>query len=1125
MRVAIAMPADLYIVGVNPVSHDADIRQTVSCSEQQVVIPTYPVQDADPNPMFFETRVYQGSSGKVYPNPFTDRVALEKVEKSYRAILLENEHVQLMILPEIGGRIHAGLDKTNGYDFFYRQHVIKPALVGLLGPWISGGVEFNWPQHHRPSTYMPVHATIEKEDDGSCTVWLSEHDPMLRMKGMAGIRLRPGKALIELRVRLFNRTPLPQTFLWWSNVAVRVHEQYQAFFPPDVIFVADHAKRAITSFPVARGRYYGVDYSPGTDISWYKNIPVPTSYMVTESKYDFFGGYDHAREAGLVHTSNHQVAPGKKLWTWGNAEFGYAWDRNLTDEDGPYVELMAGAYTDNQPDFSWLQPYGTKTFSQYWYPIQKIGPAKNANTEGAVNLECEAGKVRVGVCVTSRRSVRVVLTRGGEPVLDRKCELAPGEPFTEQVELKAAKPEEFRLTVFDASGQELMAYQPERLIERELPQPATEPPPPDQIAGTDELYLTGLHLEQYRHATRSPEPYWLEGLKRDPGDARLNNAMGLVHLRRGEFDEAERYFAAAVDRLTFRNPNPYDGEPFYNLGLARLYQGKISEAHEAFHKCVWNYAWQSCGYYALASLSAGRGNFAGALEQIERSLKTNLENLKARALKASLLRRLGRKGEAQEEISATLSVDPLDFRTMAERFLLTRSGEDLRAFISALEGDDQTLLDVAYDLAWCGLREDAADLLQSCAGEARLDHPMLWYTLSWLCSLLGREQESDKHANRAEAASPRYCFPARLEEMIVLEAAIARNPADARAHYYLGNLYYDKRRYDDAIRCWRRSVELDGEFSIPWRNLGIAEFNVLGDPQAAHRMYQRAFAANPADARVLYEWDQLKKRAGLARPEERLRFLSEHRALVERRDDLTIEYITLLNQTGQWQKALDGLSRRRFSPWEGGEGLVSAQYVNAHRALGRAALAEGNPGDALRHFEAGRHYPENLGEGKHLLTLERDLDYLSGLAAQQLGDERRARAFWSAAAAPLAEAGMHSYFQALAWRALGEEKQAAEVLSDLARAADVKMKQEPKVDYFATSLPNMLLFHDDLKKRNRIDSLLLSALASDGLGDGPKAAKLLRQVLAEDPNHLFAAEMLGHLEQEAKQVREAAPAS
>ena len=1083
-------------------------NKPVQCWEQQVVIPTYPVQEADPNPMFLEKRVYQGSTGKVYPNPFTDSVSLEKVDKSYKAIMLENEYIQLMILPEIGGRIHAGLDKTNQYDFFYRQHVIKPALVGLLGPWISGGVEFNWPQHHRPSTYMQVHSAIEEHSDGSRTVWLSEHDPMLRMKGMVGIRLSPGKAIVEARVRLYNRTPLPQTFLWWANVAVRVHDQYQAFFPPDVTYVADHAKRAVSTFPVARKSYYGVDYSPGTDISWYRNIPVPTSYMVTESRYDFFGGYDHARQAGLVHTSNHHVAPGKKLWTWGNAEFGHAWDRNLTDSDGPYVELMAGAYTDNQPDFSWLQPYETKTFSQYWYPIQRIGPAKNANTEAAVNLEVDSANVSVAVCLTSRRNVRVKLLCKAKPLMDEQVDIAPGQPFIRTINASEGNSEDYRLAVMDAHGNELIVYQPQKLEHLEPPDPATEPLPPEQVQSIEELYLTGLHLEQYRHATRSPEAYWREGLKRDPEDSRLNNAMGLMHLRKGEFARAEQHFMRAVRRLTIRNPNPYDGEPFYNLGLARFYQGRDAEAYDAFHKAVWNHAWQSAGYYALASISTGRGDSSLALEQVEQSLLTNVVNLKARALKASLLRRMGRASDAKTTINESLLLDRLDFRMMAEQFLLTRADEDLRSLLTALDGDIQTLLDVSYDLAWSGLVEDSYTLLQACDREMQWQHPMFWYTLSWLASSLGLEQESNHHLARAESTSPLHCFPARLEEMIVLEDTIRRNPSCARANYYLGNLYYDKRRYDDAIRCWRRSVELDETFSIPWRNLGIAEFNVQHNPQAANEMYMRAFSANPDDARLLYEWDQLTKRAALISPEERLHRLIDLQRLVDRRDDLIIEFITLLNQCGQWEAALNCLSSRRFSPWEGGEGLVSAQYVHAHRALGRGALAAGNGSDALEHFEAARHYPPNLGEGKHLLTLERDLDYLSGSSAQALGDTKLARHYWRAAAEPLPSIGVQSYFQAMALRALGKDDIASEVFSRLAEFAKSLLAAEPKIDYFATSLPNMLLFDDDLAKRNRVESLLLSALACHGLADRATAIQQLELLRAEDQNHLFATEML-----------------
>ena len=1090
---------------------------SVRCWEERVILPTYPVQDADPNPMFLEKRVYQGSSGKVYPNPFTDRVALEKQDQSYWAIFLENEFVQLMILPEIGGRIHAGLDKTNQYDFFYRQNVIKPALVGLLGPWISGGVEFNWPQHHRPSTYMPVHAATEKHEDGSCTVWLSEHDPMLRMKGMVGICLHPGRSLVEAKVRLYNRTPLTQTFLWWANVAVRVHDQYQAFFPPDVTFVADHAKRAISSFPIARNHYYGVDYRPGTDISWYKNIPVPTSYMVTESKYDFFGGYDHGRQAGIVHTSNHYVAPGKKLWTWGNAEFGYAWDRNLTDKDGPYVELMAGAYTDNQPDFSWLEPYETKTFRQYWYPIQKIGPAKNANTEAAVNLECAGKSARVGVCVTMRRKVRIVLSCNGDIVLDQEENLAPEKPFVATVKTEEALPEKHILLVCDADGNELIRYQPERPMERELPKPATEPPAPEAITSVEELYLTGLHLEQYRHATRSPEAYWQEGLQREPEDARLNDAMGLSYLRKGEFAKAADHFTRAVRRLTFLNPNPHDGAPYYHLGIARLFQGKAPEAYAAFYKATWNYAWQCAGYYALAATSAQRKDWVIALEQVETSLRTNTENLKARALRAGLLRRLGRTAEAHAVIQESLALDPLDFRMQAEQFLLTRSEEDFVVLVKALEGDVQTLLDVAFDLAWSGAQEDAALLLEACAKAERWDHPMLWFTLAWLAATPAQQAKAAEFIAKGEAAPPRYCFPARLEEMIVLESVIARDPSSAKAHAYLGNLYYDKRRYDDAIRCWRRSVELDGSYSVPWRNLGIAEFNVLHNAPAAEQMYAQAFAANGHDARLLYEWDQLKKRAGLASAEERLRALDAHAELVAQRDDLTVERVTLLNQLGRWDEALATLSARRFSPWEGGEGLTSAQYVYAHRALGLDALEAGNPAVALEHFEAAKVYPHNLGEGKHLLTPERDLDYFSGVAAEQFGDAERASLYWTAAAAPLPEICAHTYFQALALRALGKEEESCAALDALEELAEAKAQETPKIDYFATSLPNLLIFDDDLKKRSRIEALVLAGLASHGKGATGSATKLMKQALAEDPNHLLAITALRWIERNAMQ--------
>ena len=398
----------------------------VKAWQESVTIPTYKTGEPDKNPMFLEKRVYQGSSGTVYPHPVIDKIFDEKEDKVYQAVFLENEYLKIMILPELGGRIQMALDKTNDYHFVYYNRVIKPALVGLTGPWISGGIEFNWPQHHRPSTFDPVDFCIEENADGSKTVWVNELEQMFHTKGMAGFTLYPDKAYLEIKGKLYNRTAVPQTFLWWANPAVAVDEHYQSVFPPDVHAVYDHGKRDVSSFPIATGTYYKVDYSPGTDISRYQNIPVPTSYMAVNSAFDFVGGYHHGKQAGILHVANHHVSPGKKQWTWGCGEFGKAWDRQLTDEDGPYFELMTGMFTDNQPDFSWIMPNEERNFCQYFMPYKNIGYVKNASIDAAVNLEVNDQTVSIKVYVTApQKQLQIRLWLKDKLVLDTTADLSP----------------------------------------------------------------------------------------------------------------------------------------------------------------------------------------------------------------------------------------------------------------------------------------------------------------------------------------------------------------------------------------------------------------------------------------------------------------------------------------------------------------------------------------------------------------------------------------------------------------------------------------------------------------------------------------------------------------------------
>lgn len=712
-------------------------------------------------------------------------------------------------------------------------------------------------------------------------------------------------------------------------------------------------------------------------------------------------------------------------------------------------------------------------------------------------------------------------------------DLAPGQPFTAEIKLPRGVAEtDLRLRVTDRAGKEIISYQPRPRAQSEVPPPATEPPAPADIASADELFITGLHLEQYRHATRCPTLYWREALRRDPLDARCNNALGLWHLQRGEFAAAEPCFRQAIARLTRRNANPYDGEAYYNLGLTLRFLGRDDEAYDAFYKACWNQAWMAAGYHALAEMDCCRKDWLRALEHLNRSLRLNLDNGRAANLSALVLRQLGQGEAADLRLKRNRETDPLDWWT---RHLL---GEPLAC-------DLQTALDLAHDYARAGFYSEAVRLLSSRAGRDtrpmwahRDSHdvalptqslgagPLAQYTLGWLLEKAGDIRAARARYREAGEMPPDYCFPARLEEIAILEAAMRANPRDARAPYYLGNLLYDRRRHAEAIRLWEKSARLDPSYSVVWRNLGIGYFNIRRKARAARAAYERAFRANPADARLLYERDQLWKRLG-EKPARRLRELGRHLPLVKQRDDLSVELCALYNQTGQPEKALALVSSRKFQPWEGGEGGPLGQWVRAHLALGKAALGQAEQemhngenrqsllASAVAHFEAALTAPENLGEAKHLLANQSDIHYWLGCALDVVGETKRAREHWRAAATfkgDFQEMSVRAfsemtYYSARAWEKLGQRARAKKLFRELLAYAQQLQQADAKIDYFATSLPTMLLFDDDLRRRQETTALFLQAQARLGLDQKARARQWLGVVLRRDPNHAPAADL------------------
>jgi tetratricopeptide (TPR) repeat protein len=1010
--------------------------------EEPLVLPTYGVGAPDPNPIFYTGRVYQGAKGPIYPYPLMDKLTDIRADKSYNAVYLENRYLKLSVLPEIGGRIFTAVDKTNQYDFFYRQHVIKPALIGMLGAWISGGVEWNIPHHHRATSFMPVDYTTTENADGSRTIWVGETELRHRMRWIIGLTLHPDRSYIETTVRLFNRTPVAHSGLYWANPAVHANPDYQVLFPPGTEFATFHAKNQFTRWPFSDSVFNNTDYTRGVDLSWWKNHPSPTSFFAWNYEDDFHAGYDHGNKAGVVSVADHHIMPGKKLWEWGNGPQGRMWDRILTETDGPYIELMVGGFSDNQPDYSWWQPYESRSVTHYWYPIRELAGVKSATREAAVNLDVGSDRTaRFGFNTTSEHnSARALLASGERILFDQRIHIAPDRPFVHALTLPANLPgESLRVSLQTSAGVELVSYAPVGKTRSPVPEPFRPPLPPKEIKTNEELYLTGLRLEQFYNPHSEPYPYYEEALKRDPGDYRVNTALGILYCKRGMFQEAEEKLRTAIRRITLNHTAPRDGEAFYYLGVALRARHKDDEAFGAFSKAAWSHAWKAAGNYALAELACRKRDYGAALQYLQNSLASNGENSKALNLRCAVLRKLGRGEEAGVLAAKTVAADPLDFYAWNE---LRLTGKDRRNFDELsrrMRSDDQSHLELASNYADAALWDEAIEVLarrmEGRAESGRVD-PMIAYHLGYYWEQKGDPARGAAYYREAGALPPEYCFPFRLESIDVLRRAIAANPSDARAPYYLGNLLYDFQP-GSAIAQWEKSRSLDPALAQVHRNLGFAYAWHSNDTARAMTSLEQAIARNPSDPRYFIELDQVCEAAGVP-ANKRLALLEKHQATVEQRDDALAREIELLIRVGRHDQALELLRKHHFHLWEGARG-VHELYVDALLQRGRTHSQGGRHREALADYEAALEFPENLEVAPRAGQQFPRIQYLVGEELAALGRMAEARTAFEKAAAPKPDWSEDSYFQALALAKLEQKEKAAELYAGLLESAQQRL--------------------------------------------------------------------------------------
>jgi len=1078
-----------------------------------MVIPTYEIGAPDPDPMFYAQDAYQGAQKRIYPYPVQDQLTHNRVDKTYTALNLENEYIKLIVLPEIGGRLFAATDKTNGYDFIYRQHVVKPALIGMLGAWISGGIEWCAFHHHRNTTFMPVDYTLAENPDGSRTIWFGETERRHRMRWLVGLALYPGKSYVEATVKLFNRTPHPHSILYWANVAVQANDDYQIIFPPSVQVATYHSKIDFTPWPIGRGRYRGSDYT-GLDISWWKNSVEQNSFFAWNLAEDFMGGYDHGRQAGIVHVGDHHLVCGAKLWEWGTGPGGRAWDKILTDADGPYAELMVGAWSDNQPDYSWIKPYETKVIKQYWYPVRGIDGFKNANLHAAVNLELKPGNVvAVGFHATSPLIGSAELTAGGKSLLGEEITISPDRPFSREIRVRPGmKASDLRATLRDRDGTALVSYQPfEREPVRELPRPVRPPPKPQDIKTTEELYLTGLRVEQIHNPSADPLSYYMEALKRDPGDTRSNIMLGISCNKRGLYAEAEEHLRKAIERLAAEYTRPGNTEAYYQLGLALRAQNRPDEAYDSFYRATWDQAFASAAYHQLAELSCGRRQFAKALEQINHCLATNALDTRARVLKSELCARSD-PSERRNELIGVLAEDPLNFWAANELMSANdalaglHDGDPLpaepRAKLRRLMRDDvQAYLELATDYMSCGMREKALEVL-SRPVEQKIPfvstYPLLHYYLGHLCEQQGVKDDAHQHYRQASQMPSDYCFPFRLEDLDVLNAAIAADPSDARAHYYLGNLLYELQP-ERGIRCWEKARELDGAFAMVHRNLGWAYHRVLKNMAAAIESYEKAVSCNREDPRLFYEMDVLYEMDNVD-PGRRLKVLEENHEVVRRRQDALLREIMVLVLTGNCDRAIEYLANNRFHAREGAESIRDV-YADAHLLRGLEHLRAKRPAEALVEFQKASEYPENLAVARPRHDRRGpQVAYLTGAAQEALGQTAKARECHSQAADQQGALDWPEarYYKALSLVKLGQQEAARAVFSALVEDGRRRLTRTEDADFFAK-------FGEQETKRMRMaDAHYAIGLGLLGQGEVHNARQEFEQAVRLNASHVWA---------------------
>ncbi len=940
-------------------------RHPATITEETQTIKTYSFSDPDPVPILARSR-----NKAIYPYFRFDGFSSEGRDQIWKVVKLENDFIQVFVLPEVGGKIWGAIEKSTGRDFIYRNEVMKFRDVAMRGPWTSGGIEFNFGLiGHTPATATPVDYVLQEDADGSVSCIVGSIDLPSRTQWRVRIRLPKDSAAFETTSFWYNPTPLHQSYYHWMNAAVHAREDLQFYYPGE--YYIGHGGDA-HPWPVNEN---------GIDLSLYRNhhFGGNKSLHVLGGHEEFSGGYWHDLDFGFGHWSRYDDMPGRKIWIWSLARSGAIWEDLLTDHNGQYVEVQAGRQLsqatlvsgENTPfTQAAFLPYASDTWRELWFPVREIGGIVHADPDGALNVTRNGDKTIIAFNALRPIRSEIAVAAGGKSVLQESLNLSPMQVFKKEVTIPSAE-KEIEVSIGGRAVWGVASDPHSQLVFSR----SVNPPPEKANSTAGKAYFMGRQSELMRDYVKALEHYGL-CLNEDPLHIPALVRMAEIRYRLLDYGRALTLAGKALAIDT------YDPGANFVAGAALKDSGSPDAALEALAWAARSPEYRSAAYTLMAEIHLNSADFEDTVDYADKALDFNRLNIPALSAKAVALRKLDRKQQAAQVQRGILAMDPLNHLAVAESWFLNPSEATQKAITSTIRSElpQESFLELAAFYHRNGRVQEAVQVLRLSPS-----HPIVDY---WLAYLIRDENPVDSRAllEKARQASPRLIFPFRVETVPVLEWALTQ-ARDWKTLYYLGLIAWSKGREPEAVdllvECGDRSdygpfylarAGLSGtraELSLPRTALPItlAGYGIRLD-------YEKALSLAP---------DQWRSWLAKARLEG---FPSDlTREAFERFPDnfmLGMEYARALINAKQYEGALQVLERLVVLPYENAsEGRML--YEKAHLLAAGEDIQGRKYEEALGHIAGSREWPEHLGVGRPYDPDERLQDYLEDYCNGRLG--------------------------------------------------------------------------------------------------------------------------------------------